>query len=227
MKQTGLKFLSWLLVVMILFSGAAISLAETPPDVRNITSEEVQAYAQAYTDALYGDAYGKSGNEGALPKGSFHSMAVHHYDPNYSVVKYDAFPIQHFTFDRTGQPTGQVTVTYSNNVTVVWSISGTASADAEFRAIAAKIGGELGIAVGKSSTIGSNGAASANYTLQGDRTYSITIYAHGAATSGGMVYYYTTIDGQSGYTTIPVTASLPLASYSPANGIHFGPAVVV
>lgn len=196
------------------------------PAVKNYSTAEIQEYAQNYVDQLWMSHYGsaaKSKPSGMGPKGSFYTEVLHHYEPDMTVIKHDAFPLQTFTYDRSNQPTGSVTVTYTQGQAVEWTISGQANGQAEFNLIQTKVTAELGVSVARTASTSSGCSSTCEYILPGGGKYSITIYAHGVATTGGMVYYWTDITGRSGYDPRPMSALLPYAQYSQTSGIHFGP----
>lgn len=202
------------------------------PRIKNYTKEETQNYAQEYVNQVWIHEFGAQNNPDenfadAVARGSFYTQSPKRYIPDYTERKEDAFPIQEYTYDRTGQPTRDVTVTYTNSTSVEWTISGALKGTAEFNVIKTKVSAEVGIGVARSSTVGSAASSSVPYELVGGKIYSITIYAHGVDTVGAIEYYWTDIDGNSGYKTEPISALLPYASYTATNGIHFGPARVI
>lgn len=221
-----------LAIILCLLCCIPAFAADGAPQIKNFTPEETKQYAQDYVNQLLRDAYGdvnsntQSNNE-IVTHGSFYTEYLDGYTSNYTVRKEDAFPIQEYTYDRTGQPTGQVTVTYTNTTTVEWTWTGGTSGEAEFKVISAgvKLAGSFSVA--RSSTVGSSASSSTQYTLQGGKTYSITIYAHGVATTGAARYKWNDIDGNSGTRYETVSAVLPYSSYTKTSGIHFGPAVII
>lgn len=217
-----------LALVMCLTLAVPAMAADGNPQVKNYSSEETQRCAQEYVDQIWNNNFAVSGRSNvfvpdASTRGSFYTEYPNRYIPDYAIRKENAFPIQEYTYDRTGQPTKDVTVTYTNSTSVEWSVSGALKGAAEF----AVINAEMSIGVARSSTVGSSASSSVPYSLKGGHIYSITIYAHGVDTVGAIQYRWNDIDGNSGYITRPVSALLPYATYTKTSGIHFGPALII
>lgn len=221
-----------LAIILCLLCCIPAFAADGAPQIKNFTPEETKQYAQDYVDRLLRDKYGdanlntQSNNEIAT-HGSFYTEYLDRFNPNHVERKLDAFPVQEYTYDRAGQPTGDVTVTYTNSTTVEWTCSGGISGEAEFKILAKGVKATANVSVARSSTVGSAASSTSTYTLQGGRKYSITIYAHGVTTTGAAVYKWNDINGNSGEREVAISALLPYATYTKTNGIHFGPAVVI
>lgn len=221
MKKMFKKITAMTMVLTMLFTLSVSALAADNVHVKNYTPEEIATIAQTYVDNKSNNVllHSNSKNIGVG------YTVIREYRPSVTNKKLDAFPIQEFTYDRTGQPTSEVQVSYTNNTSVSWAVSGGIDSTVSVFNL---IKGKVNFNVARTSVVGASAHSSVPYTLAGNKKYSITIYAHGVDTSGVFVREYYDYDDVLVQTeNVPASALLPFTSYTQTNGIHFGPAIVI